>query len=65
VICRADMYKELVYNIAKTLWENVAEMAEANKFFAEMKEQSYICNDTPIALHPGAEEFYKSVGGIK
>ncbi len=65
VICRADMDKELVYHLAETLWENAAEMAEQNKFFAEMKEQSYICNDTPIPLHPGAEEFYKSVGGIK
>ena len=65
VICRSDMDKELVYNLAKTLWENAAEMAGANKFFAEMKEQSYICNDTPIPLHEGAENFYKEVGGIK
>ena len=34
--------------------------------FANDEEyKTYICTDTPIALHPGAEAFYKSVGGIK
>ena len=65
VIARQDLDKDLAYNLAKTLWENAAEMAKANGFFAELNDQTYICNDTPIPLHPGAEEFYKSVGVIK
>ena len=65
VICRNDLDKDLAYNLAKTLWENAADLAKANGFFAELNDQSYLCNSTPIPLHPGAEEFYKSVGGIK
>ena len=65
VICREDLDEELVYNLAKALWEHADELAEGNGFFAEMRDQSYICTDTPIPLHPGAEAFYKSVGGIK
>ena len=65
VIARKDLDKDLAYNIAKTLWENAEEMIKGNPFFAEMADTTYICTDTPIALHPGAEEFYKSVGGIK
>jgi len=65
VICRADLDEELVYNLAKALWEHADELAEGNGFFAEMRDQTYICTDTPIALHPGAEAFYKEIGGIK
>ncbi len=65
VIARNDLDKDLAYNLAKTLWENAADLATANGFFAELKNQSYLCTDTPIPLHPGADEFYKSVGGIK
>ena len=65
VICRSDMDSELAFNLAKSLWDNAADLAEANGFFAELNDPSYICNETPIPLHPGAEEFYKSVNGIK
>ncbi len=65
VICRADLDEQLAFQLAKSLWENAADLAKGNGFFAELQNQEYLCTSTPIALHPGAENFYKSVGGIK
>lgn len=65
VICKADMDKDLVYNLAKTLYEQADDMAAGNKFFQEMTDKAYIANDTPIALHDGAAQFYKEAGIIK
>ncbi len=65
VICNKSMDQELVYNLAKTLAENTEEMIAGNGVFASMADPSFICNDLPIALHAGAEAYYKDAGMLK
>ena len=59
IVCRSDMDAGLVYDITKTLYENFGEVTVPNSWAAET------CADVPIALHPGAEAFYKEIGLIK
>lgn len=65
VICNKNMGNDEAYQMAKTLYEQAEKMIEGNKFFYNMADKSFIANDLPISLHPGAEAFYKEVGIIK
>lgn len=61
VICREDLDEEAAYQMAKTLYEQAAEMVKGNAFFADMSDTSFLVDYT-IPVHPGAERFYKEVG---
>ena len=65
IICNDEMDYDLAYQMAKTFCEQADEMIKGNAFFAEMADKSFICNDLPIPLHPGAEAYYKEAGLIK
>ena len=56
IVCRSNMDAGLVYDITKTLYENFGEVTVPNSWAAET------CADVPIALHPGAEAYYKDAG---
>lgn len=62
VICNADADEELIYNIAKALHENSADMIAGNASLAPLADPDFMCKDLPIALHPGAEAYYKDAG---
>ena len=65
VICNKDLGFDEAYQMAKTLYEQAEKMIEGNKFFYNMADKTFIANDLPISLHPGAEAFYKEVGSLK
>ena len=62
LICNRNLDEEVAYQMAKTLYEQAEKMAEASGVFFNMRDKSFIANDLPIRLHPGAERFYKEVG---
>ncbi len=62
VICSDKMDDELAYQIAKTLYERAEEMAAGNAIFEFMLDKTFLANDIPLPLQPGAEKFYKEIG---
>lgn len=62
VICNETMDKELVYNIAKALVENSADMIAGNASLSPMSDSAFLCNDLPITLHEGADAYYTEAG---
>lgn len=65
VIASEDLDFDLAYQMAKTFAEQADEMIKGNAFFYNMADRSFICNDLPIPLHPGAEAYYKEAGLMK
>lgn len=65
IICNDEMDYDLAYQMAKTFCEQADTMIEGNAFFYEMADRTFICNDLPIPLHPGAEAYYKDAGLLK
>lgn len=64
--CRANLDEELVYQMTKTMWENLdnihAVSADAKRFMS--LDGALTCADI-ILLHPGAERYYKEIGAIQ
>ena len=62
LICAKDLDEELVYNIAKVLYENKDELSHAKK---EAISVEYGVSGIPVPFHPGAEKYFKEVGALK
>jgi len=50
------MDEDLAYNIAKALYDNVAELKEINKTAEQIDETKL--SETSIPLHPGAQKYF-------
>lgn len=61
--CRADLDADLVYNLTKALFENQAELAQANAKAADLKLETAV-EGASVPFHPGAEKYYKEVKAI-
>lgn len=55
---------ETVYNVIKSIHENLDYLYTANKSFAGVTDET-IANVNGVPLHPGAEKYYKEVGILK
>ena len=64
--CRANMDEELVYQMTKTMWENLQDIhdvsADAKRFMS--LDIALTCEDI-IPIHPGAKRYYKEIGLMK
>lgn len=66
VVVRADMDEEVAYALTKGICEGAAELGDAvaaMKYFSP--ETAFSIQMTGVALHPGAERYYKEMGYIK
>ena len=59
LICAKDMDEEMVYQLTKTLFDNLGELTHAKG--AEISA-AYAVTGVPVPLHPGAERYYKEIG---
>lgn len=59
-----DTDETLVYNIAKSIYNNAEALTAAHASFKEFNRNN-IAKGTGIELHPGAIKFYKEIGVIK
>jgi hypothetical protein len=57
LVCRQDLSEELVYQMTRTLFESLAELAQANAAARAIDVE--IAPATPIPLHPGAARYYR------
>lgn len=59
LIVRDDLDEELVYQMAKALYENLTELGELNAAAKKISKETIF--DLPIKLHPGAQRFYDEI----
>jgi len=56
-----DADEEMIYNLTKSIYENKEYFEGVHSSFAEFDPDT-MNEGTAIALHPGAERFYKEIG---
>ena len=59
IVIRKDLPEDFVYNLAKTMWENKANLVNAVKDVNELSPELAIPKGVP--MHPGSEKFFKSL----
>ena len=52
------MDEDTVYMLTKDLWEHREELTQAHSAMQAMTDGTFLYEDLPIALHPGAQKFY-------
>lgn len=62
VIVDADLDEEVVYQITKTLFENVDVIRNSHPAAVDVSVETSV--DVPIPLHPGAERYFLEVGAL-
>lgn len=61
IVVKADLSEELVYNMTKTLFENLDVVAESHAKGKEMSLEGAI-DGVSVPLHPGAAKYYSEQG---
>lgn len=56
--------EELVYTLTKILDESRPQLIKSHETMRPMEQISFMCQDLPIPLHPGAKRYYKDVGAL-
>lgn len=64
LVTRADLKDDLVYQMTKTIFENLGELAAAHAAGRDIKLEK-ATEGMPIPLHPGAERYLKEKGIVK
>jgi TRAP transporter TAXI family solute receptor len=63
LIVRCDMPEQVVYNMVKTMAQNIPAMSAVNKAIAELTPKM-MAADAGIPMHPGAIKYFKEVGAL-
>jgi TRAP transporter TAXI family solute receptor len=61
----ASLPDDLIYSLAKTLWENLDELGKAHSVMKSATPDMAIRDLSGLPLHPGAERYYREVGLLK
>lgn len=61
LVTREDLSEELVYNITKTIFENLDTLAQTHSAAKKISIDT-VRDGMPIPLHPGAEKYFKEQG---
>lgn len=61
----ASMDDLLVYRLTQEIWAATDRLAEEHPSMREMLNREFVCQDLPIPLHPGAQEFYEDQGVLQ
>jgi len=61
LVARADLPEDLVYNMTKALWENLDRMRSAHAQGRNL-DLTRALDGMPIAVHAGAERYYRERG---
>ena len=65
IVAGAHVSDETVYKFTKALYENEARVRAIHPTLAEFSLKTNAVNQTPLALHPGAERYYRETGITK
>lgn len=65
IVVNANMDEQTAYDFTKALATHVENLVAAHASMTAMEDPDFVCNDLPIALHPGAEKYYSEAGMLK
>ena len=65
IVVNANMDDETAYSFAEALSTHVSDLVASHASMTSMEDPSFICNDIPIELHPGAAKYYEEAGMLK
>ena len=57
----ASMEEDMVFALTQTLWEQRETLSRAHPSMEALRDRSFLYEDLPIPLHPGASRFYDSL----
>ena len=58
----ASMPDDVVYDLAKTFWENLDSLGKAHAVMKTVTKEMAVSDLSGIPLHPGAEKYYREIG---
>ena len=58
----ASMPDDVVYDLAKTFWENLPDLGQAHAVMKSVTKEMAVTDLSGIPLHPGAEKYYREIG---
>lgn len=61
LVVRDDVSEEIVYDLTRMLWENLATLQEIHSATKSMALQQTL-QGIPVPLHPGALRYYREQG---
>ena len=64
MFCRGDLDEQAVYDLTKTLWENIDKLGETQAPLKGLTPAAAVQDIANLPLHPGAERYYKEIGVI-
>ncbi|MBQ3316382.1 MAG: TAXI family TRAP transporter solute-binding subunit, partial [Spirochaetales bacterium] len=64
LFCSASLDEETVYMLTKTLWENMAELGEAQGNLRNLTAENAVRDIAGLPLHDGAQRYYREIGVI-
>lgn len=65
MFCNTTLDDETVYQLTKTLWENIDALGQAQKNLKGLTPQNAVKDIAGLELHNGAKRYYKEIGVIK
>lgn len=65
MFCNTTLDDETVYQLTKTLWENIEALGQAQKNLKGLTPQNAVKDIAGLELHNGAKRYYKEIGVIK
>ena len=65
MFCNSTLDDETVYQLTKTLWENIDSLGQAQKNLKGLTPQAAVEDIAGLELHNGAKRYYKEIGVIK
>lgn len=65
MFCNTTLDDETVYQLTKTLWENIDALGQAQKNLKGLTPQAAVEDIAGLELHNGAKRYYKEIGVIK
>ena len=65
MFCRGDLDEQTVYDLTKTLWENIESLGKAQGNLKGLKAENAVKDIADLPLHQGALRYYKECGVLK
>lgn len=63
LVTSADVPEDVVYNVAKALFENQKTLVDVHQVMQAFTPENAAANP-PVPMHPGAERYFREVGAL-
>lgn len=61
MFCRGDLDEETVYDLTRTLWENIDALGESQAVLQGLTPEAAVVDIADLPLHEGADRYYREI----